>query len=128
MKRHSGAWIKLVATRRLDGTAYILAIGEIDSNTQDELGAALRTAIAAHERVDLDIGMVTFIDAATVGTLVQYRNLATAYGCAFRVLHPTGMVARVLDITHTKTMLCGPDGPGPDRLPQTVAGVPQRDP
>lgn len=114
----SGAWFAVLSTERRDGTLYVIAVGEIDTGNQRPLEDALYAAvIGGHDRVDLDVGLVTFIDAAVVATLVRTRELAVERGCVFRVLRPTGLVARVLSLTSTGYLLCAAEYPVTVRHP-----------
>jgi anti-anti-sigma factor len=81
--------------------------GEFDLAAHD----ALRAALADHgsaKAIVIDLTQVSFIDAATVGLLLEAHAAATGLGCTLRVVGAVGVVHRVLEILDPSPVLrCG---------------------
>ncbi|MFI5914256.1 STAS domain-containing protein [Dactylosporangium sp. NPDC051541] len=94
---------------RADGrSVLVVAGGRLERLNRPQLAAALRTAIAGGAAdVEVDIGRATLIHPAIVRALLDARELAAAHRCRFRVRDPTGLPARVLELTGTRATLCG---------------------
>ncbi|WP_432993839.1 STAS domain-containing protein [Dactylosporangium sp. CA-233914] len=87
----------------------VVAGGRLERLNRPQLAAALRAAVlGGHAAVEVDIALVTLIDPAILRALLEARALAAEHGCAFRVVNPTGLPARILDATGTRATLCGP--------------------
>ncbi|MGI5238389.1 STAS domain-containing protein [Dactylosporangium sp. CA-139066] len=89
----------------------LIAAGRLDRVNRARLLDALRAAIAAAEAagrtaIELDVEQVTLADVGLVRTLLAARRFAVANGRSFRLLHPVGRLAMVLDVTGTRQMLC----------------------
>jgi anti-anti-sigma regulatory factor len=94
--------------RQDNRTVLVAAGGRLERLNRPQLAAALRTAIAGGpDAVEVDIGRATLIDPAILRALLDARALAAEHGCRFRVLAPTGLPARVLEVTGTRAALCG---------------------
>jgi anti-anti-sigma factor len=60
---------------------YLFLSGELDVSQRDAVAAALRRLLQrGPARIRVDLGAVTFLDAAIVNVLVDARRLATASG------------------------------------------------
>jgi anti-sigma B factor antagonist len=83
-----------------DGVSWLAVAGEVDLVTSRLVSVAIRIAITASNATELvvDLGQVTFLDAAGIGALVAGRHLAAERGMAYRVTNPHGIVREVLDI------------------------------
>ncbi|GAB2581200.1 hypothetical protein Aab01nite_58200 [Paractinoplanes abujensis] len=98
-----------IAGAGTSGRAVLHAYGEFDRDNRELILAAAREAVAAgHRRIDLDLTAVTFIDAATVATLLTCRDLIAAAGGGIRIVNAGGIVAHVLTILDVKAALIRP--------------------
>ena len=84
--------------------------GELDLATTGWLENLLEEALARPDLTDLvvDLGGVTFLDCASIGVLMRYRNRAVARGIGFRVVHVQARPMRVLALTGVGPLLTGP--------------------
>jgi anti-anti-sigma factor len=74
--------------------------GELDAVTSAPMRRALREAFDGGARdVVLDVGAVTFMDAAALGMLLGAHRLFTGAGGALRLTNPQRGVRRVLEVT-----------------------------
>ncbi|WP_433220224.1 STAS domain-containing protein [Dactylosporangium sp. CS-047395] len=90
-------------------TVLVVAGGRLERLNRPQLAAALRTAIEGdYDSVEVDIDHATLIDPAILRALLDARDLAAEYGRGFRVRHPRGLPARILDATGTRHALCDP--------------------
>jgi anti-anti-sigma factor len=71
-----------LSTRRAGGTVTVTVAGEVDLATTDQLRDRVSSVLAGHgdghpvDRVMIEVGGVSFIDASGLGALVAMRNLA----------------------------------------------------
>jgi anti-anti-sigma regulatory factor len=97
--RDRRGWIGAVRGGSRGEGLRLIAVGEFDAADRAWLVAKLRAGVTAgHRTVDMDLSLVSFIDAAVVDVLLTTAQLATTHGCRFRVVHPVGLPAHVLDI------------------------------
>lgn len=88
----------LLRTRLLRGETPVLEVeGEIDFSTADELRTALEAALSANPVADVDMGGVTFFDAAGIRVLLQVAASREGAG-PVRLLNVPPAISRVLDI------------------------------
>ncbi|GAB1644701.1 STAS domain-containing protein [Krasilnikovia sp. MM14-A1259] len=83
-----------------DGVRRCVVAGELDRNVRDRVAAALHAVppgTAPH--VDIDLGEVTFLDAAIAGVIIRYHAAVARYGGRVRVVNASGVPRRVLAIT-----------------------------
>jgi anti-anti-sigma factor len=73
--------------------------GEFDIGTQPILRQALSRAHAANADVLLDLSDVTFVDASSLGVLMDTHRTLAEHGHTFRIVNPTRAVTRVLGLT-----------------------------
>jgi anti-anti-sigma regulatory factor len=99
-------WIGVIDGDTHNETLRLFAVGEFDAADRAELTAKLRTGVTAGRRtVELDLGLVSFIDAAVVDVLLSTAQLAATHGCRFRVVRPVGLPAHVLAALDTDRAL-----------------------
>lgn len=85
--------------------------GELDVETSAPVRRALREAFDDGARdIVLDIGAVSFMDAAALGMLVGAHRLLTGAGGTLRLTHPQRSVRRVLEITALDRLLLDSKG------------------
>jgi anti-sigma B factor antagonist len=83
-----------------DGTFQIILNGEIDMSRQEELASLADAYRTSQERgVEVDLSGVTFIDSTGVAFLFRLRATATERAGTVRLLGPSRMCRRVLEIT-----------------------------
>lgn len=87
-----------VVETRADGV--VVASGELDIATVEELSAAARAALeTTASTLVLDFGGVTFVDSTGLGALVRLRKEAEHRGLGLRLEGVRPEVRRVLDLT-----------------------------
>ena len=80
----------------------IVLTGEIDitcSPTLRSIGERLADALAAGDRLPVDVAEVTFIDSSGVGALVAVRNAASASGGSLVLRNLSQPVRRLLELS-----------------------------
>jgi anti-sigma B factor antagonist len=84
-----------------NGTVRLELAGEFDLASADELRQALRQAIETDKtaQIYIDLARTTFIDSQTVAALVWGHDAACKAGSRLTVLHPHGLVHKVLEVT-----------------------------
>ena len=89
------------AVRWTDTTDDLLlsVTGELDIATAPVLAAAAVAALDANPRVRLNLGGLTFIDAAGLGAVVTGRRYAAERGAVLEVTAADGPVPRLLALT-----------------------------
>jgi anti-anti-sigma factor len=95
------------------GVHRVVAPAEVDPSTVDELVEQLAAA-SAGSVVTVDCSGVTFMDSAGVRALSMAAERQEAGGGGLRVVRPTVVVRRILDITDL-TSLISDDGDDPSR-------------
>jgi anti-anti-sigma factor len=87
----------LLRTEFVQGEPPVLVVdGEIDMSTAEQLRAALEEAVATDPEVVVDMGGVTFFDAAGLRAVLEVA--ATRNGAGPLTLLNAPRVARVLDL------------------------------
>ena len=77
----------------------IVATGEIDIGTADQVGNAVSAALSAgHGQVLLDVAAVTFIDSSGLAVLVKAHRQAQTQGASFAVVHPTPQTRKLIQV------------------------------
>jgi anti-sigma B factor antagonist len=79
--------------------------GDFDIGTQPILRQALSRAQAANADVLLDLSDVTFVDASSLGVLMDARRTLADRGHTFRIVNPGRAVTRVLALTDLTSVL-----------------------
>jgi anti-anti-sigma factor len=83
-----------------DGTAAVSPSGELDLHTAPRLADRVRTLFAeGRRRVTLDLGALSFIDSAGLGSLVIMHKQAALGGVEFVVTNPQPQVLEVMEIS-----------------------------
>jgi len=83
--------------------------GEVDMASGEALNNAIREALTAPgvKRVEVDLSKVTFLDSTGVNTLVQGHQRAYGKNITRRVVKPSQMALRVLELTGVREFLSG---------------------
>ncbi|WP_433299218.1 STAS domain-containing protein [Actinoplanes sp. CA-030573] len=123
----SGASTRVLAPDPADARAVrVLAGGAFDRSSCHQLTTAVRGALSVGSpHIVVDVEHVTLMDSASIRALLACRGLALAAGGSLRVANDSGIVARVLDITDARRLLCPPDSTD---LVAAVRPAPQRGP
>jgi anti-anti-sigma factor len=91
---------------RADNASVLVHVaGEFDIGTQPVLRQALSRAHAADVDVLLDLSEVTFVDASSLGVLMDTHRALAERGHTFRIVNPARAVARVLALTDLTAVL-----------------------
>jgi anti-sigma B factor antagonist len=96
----------------------LAVVGEVDVATAPDLLSAVVAAVGAADRVVLDLGRLTFIDAAGLGALVACRRYACDQGATLHLSDVPEHARRLLVITGLEATLLAP-------LPDTRPGADQ---
>ncbi|RZU46606.1 SpoIIAA-like anti-anti-sigma regulatory factor [Krasilnikovia cinnamomea] len=93
-----------------DRTVRLIATGEIDMASAEQVTAAAGKALTTHTPAHLiiDLTAVTFLDSTGIAALLAARHLAEEQSCTLRVTGIHGIVERVLDVTGLLGVLDGP--------------------
>ncbi len=94
-------------------TAELTLSGELDLANSGHLAADVEALCRRRQgRIRIDLGAVTFIDAAAVRAFVQARHRAGALGCELVLSNVHGLPLRVLRLVELDTVLLeeGSDG------------------
>jgi len=119
---HVEPWLSIETRRDVDGCLVIRLIGELDMSTASDVAAELSAILRSDGPADIivDLGELTFMDAAGVTALLDAHQRAAATGRTLRAREPHGEVDTVLRVTGTADLLQIPgipvsDHPEPDR-------------
>ncbi|MDX3074109.1 STAS domain-containing protein [Streptomyces sp. NPDC088354] len=94
-----------LATRGTDGVVAVIT-GEVDAGCAADLERCLVAAMRAHpEGLELDLSGVTFFDCAGLNALLKARTFEARGGGNLTIKVMSPRVARVLDLTETRTLL-----------------------
>jgi anti-anti-sigma factor len=96
-----------------DHENVVLAVaGELDTETADQLRAAVSSILAAGRprRLVLDLGEVRFLDARGVAALVAAHRTGASHRMAVVVINCQRMPMRVLEITGVDKLLTSRKG------------------
>ena len=86
--------------------AVLFVQGDVDLETEGDLAAAIRAALAGPVReVVVDLAAVPFLDSSGVRVLLQGRETAHLKGATLRVRNPQRLVDDVLQITEVAPLL-----------------------
>jgi anti-anti-sigma factor len=84
----------------------VVVAGEIDVSNCDQIASGVdRRCVEGCTRIRIDLGAVTFIDAAAIGTLITARDRARAAGCEVVVVAVHGLPLRMLQMLCLDTVL-----------------------
>jgi len=81
-----------------EGTALVLASGELDAFAAPDLAAAF-SELAGTRRVVADLTRVSFMDSTALGEIVRAARARDELGAALRVVLPDGPARRIFEIT-----------------------------
>lgn len=96
--------VTIIQGAELDGhgpedLVVVSVAGELDLTSADRLRHALRMALESHSgAVVVDVGEISFIDAAGIGVLIGGATKARETGARFALRHPSRAVTRVLSL------------------------------
>ncbi|GAB1644155.1 STAS domain-containing protein [Krasilnikovia sp. MM14-A1259] len=93
-----------------DRTVRLIATGEIDMASAEQVTDAVDKALTTHAPAHLiiDLTAVTFLDSTGIAALIAAKHTTTEQDCALRVTGVHGIVERVLDVTGLLDVLDGP--------------------
>jgi len=94
--------------RDTHGLALITLVGEIDLDSSPLLHEALAQCLHdGMNTIDIDLASVTFCDCHGLGILLDAAHHAIVAGGALRLRHPGAVVAQLLTLTGTDSLLLG---------------------
>ena len=109
MTDSEGALTLTVAQR--DAVADVVASGEVDIHTCDQLEATLVSLAGDGVRsISLDLGQVRFIDSSGLRALVVGHTALGENGGSLLIANPSAMTARLLEITGLDELFRGGAG------------------
>lgn len=82
----------------------IVAVGELDLAGGPLLDSAVRDAEVSGEQIVIDLADVTFVDSSGLRSLIGASQRAAGRGQRVRLVSPTSVVSRLLEITATMAM------------------------
>ncbi|WP_053227455.1 STAS domain-containing protein [Solirubrobacter soli] len=95
-----------IRTTREGNTATVVATGEIDLSTADELRSAVTGAVDDDvEKLRLDLTAVEFIDSAGLGGLLELRSTLRASNVRLEISAGEGPVRQAMEITGLSELL-----------------------
>lgn len=97
--------------QHVDGRAIVRLVGELDLACRETLHRALQEAACSSAEAVLDLGRVSFIDAAGLRCLLIAQRDARAAGHRLTVRRPHRAVRRLLDLTGSQSLLEMEDPP-----------------
>ncbi len=87
-------------TQEARGDWTVVAVsGRVDSETADDLEAALRTAVTAGGKVAVDLSSVDYISSAGLRALIQGARAAQGESAQFAVCRAAKSVQKVFDMS-----------------------------
>jgi anti-sigma B factor antagonist len=93
------------------GTVTIEAVGDIDLSAVATLREQVDALVAAEAvtGIVIDLAGVHFLDSSGIGALVGSLRAAQEHGRSLRVVHATGLVRDVLELTNVLPLLTDPE-------------------
>jgi len=82
----------------------IVAVGELDLVGGPVLDEVVQAIERAGEAVVIDLSQVTFVDSSGLRSLIAASQRTATAGHRVRLVKPTSVVTRLLEITATATM------------------------
>jgi anti-anti-sigma factor len=111
---HAGCFQRRTNRQRLDPRPPVPGVasaGEFDcSNCADLVARVDKLCRQRGRRIRIDLGAVTFIDAAAVGAFLRARHRARTLGCEVVLGSVHGLPLRVLQILGVDTLLIEHEG------------------
>jgi anti-sigma B factor antagonist len=87
-----------VSIRQQEGTAVVLASGELDAYAAPDLVAAF-AALADSPSVVADLTRVSFLDSTALGEIVRAARARDELGAGLRIVLPEGPARRIFEMT-----------------------------
>lgn len=100
-------------------TVLVSAAGAFDVATARLLAETLRLALSLGQDIELDAGLITFLDTDAMGVIAHAELEAAAAGCAFRIVNHGSRTRRLLHTAGLAAMLAE-EPPGPQNLVLTA--------
>jgi stage II sporulation protein AA (anti-sigma F factor antagonist) len=94
-----------IRTSREGNTATVVASGEIDLSTVDELRSAVTRAADDVETLLLDLTDIEFIDSAGLGGLLELRSTLRSRNVTLQISADDGPVKQAMEITGLSELL-----------------------
>ena len=94
-----------IRVSRDGNTATVVATGEIDLSTVDELRSAVTEAAEDVEKLLLDLTEVEFIDSAGLGGLLELRSTLRSRNVTLEISAGEGPVKQAMEITGLSELL-----------------------
>jgi anti-anti-sigma factor len=92
---------------RLTGAAGVVARGDLDTSSAPRLLDAVEELLRSRPaRVCLDLGLVTFADAAAISALIRLRRRCEQLGCVLVVERLSPSLQRTLETAGVLAMFC----------------------
>jgi len=88
--------VELVADGR---ETAIRVVGEVDSESRSRLAAVLREVSDEVRVLRVDLGEVTFMDAAGLRTLLEVQRRLSAASCRLVLVRPSPALLRLFELT-----------------------------
>jgi anti-anti-sigma factor len=82
-----------------DGWCIVAVRGRADAETADQLEAALRSAVEAHDKVAADLAGLDYVSSAGLRAFIQAARAAETRNGEFAICSPTAGVKRVFDLS-----------------------------
>jgi anti-anti-sigma factor len=112
VSNHSGGFSREFLMRsavRDSSTIDVVLAGEVDVAAAFKFEPELERLLAGAgvRALMLDLAAVGFIDSTGLGALLSIKDRATQLGIAFQIASASESVRRILDLTGTRSVLCG---------------------
>jgi anti-sigma B factor antagonist len=93
-----------VSIGQQEGTAVVLASGELDAYAAPDLVAAF-TALTDSPSVVADLSRVSFLDSTALGEIVRAARARKELGAELRIVLPAGPARRIFEMTQLDRVL-----------------------
>jgi len=92
-----------VVTTVDDECAALVVSGELDMRAAFQLESGLERLLGERDvrRLELDLGGVSFLDSAGLGSLLSTHQRARDLGIEMQIVNPSAPVQRILHLTGT---------------------------
>ena len=109
MSNISGCSMHLLNGMKIEPTGYNLQVGDVPELTaanNDAFRTQIRAALQAeHNRIDLDLSLTAMLDSTGIGSLLSLNKLMLHRGGHLRIVHPSNVVIRTLQLTRLDHLL-----------------------
>jgi anti-anti-sigma factor len=82
------------------GSCRVTVVGDLDVVSAPDVREAVKAAVSAHDRVEVDCGRLTFCDCTGLSALLAAARAARASGSELRLCAVPHALARLLRLTH----------------------------